>query len=117
HQDAVLSAPLATNDLAPPDAGDLAYVIYTSGSTGRPKGVEITHGALRNTLGGLQRELGLRADDVLLAVTTLSFDISGLELFLPLCVGARVLIPDHRVVTNGTSLAQALQRSSATVMQ
>lgn len=117
HPDALLSAPLATNDLAPPDAGDLAYVIYTSGSTGRPKGVEITHGALRNTLGGLQRELGLRADDVLLAVTTLSFDISGLELFLPLCVGARVLIPDHRVVTNGTSLAQALQRSSATVMQ
>ena len=63
---------------------DLAYVIYTSGSTGRPKGVEITHAAVVNFLSAMAREPGIEARDVLLAVTTVSFDIAALELFLPL---------------------------------
>ncbi len=66
-----------------------AYVIYTSGSTGRPKGVEIEHRALTNFLWSMAQEPGLNETDVLLAVTTLSFDIAGLELFLPLITGAR----------------------------
>jgi amino acid adenylation domain-containing protein len=100
-----------------PQAADLAYVIYTSGSTGRPKGVEVPHGALRNFLGSMRDEPGLSPDDVLLAVTTLSFDIAGLELFLPLCVGARVVIVSGETATNGGALAERLEASKATVMQ
>ena len=70
----------------------LAYVIYTSGSTGRPKGVEIPHRALVNFLWTMRERPGLGAEDVLVAVTTLSFDIAGLELYLPLIVGGRVVI-------------------------
>ena len=67
-----------------PAPADLAYVIYTSGSTGRPKGVQIPHRALANFLASAGRSSGSGRDDVLVAVTTLSFDIAGLELFLPL---------------------------------
>ena len=70
--------------VAPPivavSPGDLAYVIYTSGSTGRPKGVQVEHRNLVSFLEAMRREPGLSATDVLLAVTTLSFDISGLEM-------------------------------------
>jgi amino acid adenylation domain-containing protein len=100
-----------------PVSEDLAYVIYTSGSTGRPKGVEITHGALRNFLGSMRDEPGLAAGDSLLAVTTLSFDISGLELFLPLCVGARVIVASREVASDGYELLERLNDSGATVMQ
>src|SRR5690606_36397360 len=62
----------------------LAYILYTSGSTGKPKGVMIPHQALVNFLVSMQKEPGLTSDDTLLAVTTLSFDIAGLELYLPL---------------------------------
>ena len=78
------------NAIAAPE--DLAYVIYTSGSTGKPKGVEIPHRAVVNLLQSMLVQPGLAKTDVLAAVTTLSFDISGLELFLPLCVGAKLAI-------------------------
>jgi acyl-coenzyme A synthetase/AMP-(fatty) acid ligase len=70
----------------------LAYVIYTSGSTGRPKGVAIEHGALTNLLRSMEREPGLKSTDTLVSVTTLSFDIAALELFLPLMTGAKLVI-------------------------
>src|SRR5690606_29225217 len=66
-----------------------AYVIFTSGSTGRPKGVVIEHRAVVNFLASMAERPGLCAGDALVAVTTLSFDIAGLELLLPLTVGAR----------------------------
>lgn len=96
---------------------DLAYVIYTSGSTGRPKGVQIPHRAVVNFMSSMARRPGLAANDVLAAVTTLSFDIAALELFLPLTVGARVVVVERDVAGDGTALAEALQQEGVTVMQ
>jgi amino acid adenylation domain-containing protein len=94
-----------------------AYVLYTSGSTGRPKGVEIEHRSLTNFLCSMAREPGLAKNDVVLAVTTLGFDIAGLELFLPLIVGAQIELASRETAMDGTALASALSNSGATVMQ
>lgn len=95
----------------------LAYVIYTSGSTGQPKGVQIPHQAVVNFLTSMARQPGLTAQDTLLAVTTLSFDIAGLELFLPLTVGAKIVIAGREVIADGPALARQLAESGATLMQ
>src|SRR5262245_24175364 len=99
------------------DAEDLAYVIYTSGSTGRPKGVGVTHRSLVNFLESMRREPGLKADDVLLSVTTLSFDIAGLELYLPLLAGGRVVLASREEAMDGERLLALLGSSRATAMQ
>jgi amino acid adenylation domain-containing protein len=101
------------------DAGadDPAYVIYTSGSTGKPKGVVVPHGAVVNFLASMAREPGLVDSDRLLAVTTLSFDISVLELLLPLTVGAQVVLASREQVLDGRVLLDLLGISDATVMQ
>ena len=96
---------------------DLAYVIFTSGSTGQPKGVQIPHRAIVNFLGAMRKQPGLKADDRLFAVTTLSFDIAGLELYLPLTVGARVIISTRAVASNGEELAEQLEGTGTTVLQ
>jgi amino acid adenylation domain-containing protein len=96
---------------------DPAYVIYTSGSTGRPKGVRVPHGAVVNFLLSMAREPGLDAGDVLVAVTTLSFDIAVLELLLPLCVGAQVVLASREQVLDGRALRALLESSAASVMQ
>ncbi|MGA2250002.1 amino acid adenylation domain-containing protein [Terracidiphilus sp.] len=96
---------------------DLAYLIYTSGSTGNPKGVEIRHRSLVNLLASMMREPGITSADRLLAVTTLSFDIAGLELFLPLVSGAQVVIAPRSAVADGTALARLLTEFKITVMQ
>jgi amino acid adenylation domain-containing protein len=101
----------------PAGAGDLAYVIYTSGSTGRPKGVEIEVGSLVNFLTSMARQPGLAPDDVLLAVTTLSFDIAGLELWLPLVTGAHVVVASRAETSDPRRLMALLDASRATVMQ
>lgn len=98
-------------------AEDLAYIIYTSGSTGRPKGVELPHRALVNFMCGLREEPGLGPSDRLLAVTTLSFDIAGLELYLPLVVGATVVLASRSLASDGRLLAEALEKEAITVMQ
>ena len=94
-----------------------AYVIYTSGSTGRPKGVMIPHRAVVNFLRSMEGQPGLSAGDTLVAVTTLSFDIAGLELFLPLITGARVVLARREETVDGTALATLLSDADATVMQ
>jgi amino acid adenylation domain-containing protein len=99
------------------DSSRLAYVIYTSGSTGVPKGVEIPHGALVNLLWSVAREPGLTAADVLVAVTTLSFDIAALELYLPLLVGGRVVVASRDEASDPLQLGALLERSGATAMQ
>ena len=102
-------------NLASPD--DRAYVIYTSGSTGRPKGVEIAHRALVNFLHSMRRAPGMGPQDSLLAVTSLSFDIAGLELLLPLTTGARVVIAEAADVVDGARLRDLFARSLPTLMQ
>ncbi|MCK6550476.1 amino acid adenylation domain-containing protein, partial [Myxococcota bacterium] len=113
---AVISAAPAT----PPPAVDpesIAYVLYTSGSTGRPKGVEVRHRSVVNFLCSMTEAPGLSADDVLVAVTTISFDIAGLELYLPLVTGARVVIASREAASDGAQLLALLERSRATVLQ
>ncbi len=98
-------------------SSNLAYVLYTSGSTGQPKGVEVTHRSLVNFLTSMAHVPGMNGHDTLLAVTTLAFDIAGLELFLPLMVGARVVIADSEEVRDGTKLLALIESCGATVMQ
>jgi amino acid adenylation domain-containing protein len=100
-----------------PVGKDPAYIIYTSGSTGRPNGVVVSHSALTNFLGAMQREPSLCASDILAAVSTISFDIAGLELYLPLLVGACIVMVPRAVATDGEALAQLLGQERVTVMQ
>jgi len=107
-----------TAALPAPARGDaLAYVMYTSGSTGRPKGVMICHRAVVNFLASMARAPGLDAQDRLLAVTTYSFDISGLEIYLPLVTGAECHICSTEHARDPKLLAQEIARVRPTVMQ
>jgi amino acid adenylation domain-containing protein len=106
---------LASTNVTHPE--DVAYLIYTSGSTGKPKGVVVPHRAVINFLTSMAREPGLAADDVLVAVTTLSFDIAVLELLLPLTVGARVVIATRDQTVDGHALDSLLQGNGAAAMQ
>ncbi|MGC2211161.1 MAG: amino acid adenylation domain-containing protein, partial [Candidatus Korobacteraceae bacterium] len=99
------------------EPGNLAYVLYTSGSTGKPKCVAIFQSALINFLFSMQREPGFAATDTLLAVTTLSFDIAGLELYLPLVSGGRVVIASYDDAHDPTRLMELLRDFDCTVMQ
>jgi amino acid adenylation domain-containing protein len=96
---------------------NLAYVIYTSGSTGKPKGVRIPHRALVNLLCSFRDIIAIGVEDAFLAVTSLSFDIAGLELFLPLIVGARVVLATRDEATDGPRLRRLLASSGATILQ
>jgi amino acid adenylation domain-containing protein len=96
---------------------NLAYVIYTSGSTGKPKGVQISHNAVVNFLMAMAKKPGLTAQDILLSVTTLSFDIAGLEIYLPLTVGAQTVIVSRQEASDGIKLSKRLNSCNATVMQ
>ncbi|WP_433206346.1 amino acid adenylation domain-containing protein [Dactylosporangium sp. CS-047395] len=98
-------------------ADDAAYVLYTSGSTGRPKGVVVTRENLVNFLLAMREEIPLAASDRLVAVTTVSFDISGLELFLPLLSGAAVVLAAKETVQDPEALAALVRRTGATVVQ
>jgi amino acid adenylation domain-containing protein len=106
-----------TNPISTVKPENLAYVIYTSGSTGTPKGVQIIHQALTNLLVSMRQRPGLTEQDVLVAVTTLSFDIAALEIFLPLIVGAKLIIAPQDTVADGSRLKSLLYDSNATVMQ
>jgi amino acid adenylation domain-containing protein len=96
---------------------DPAYVIYTSGSTGKPKGVVVPHRAVVNFLLSMQHEPGLAEDDVVVAVTTLSFDIAVLELLLPLLGGATLVLATREQAVDGEALSALLDCSHATLMQ
>ncbi|MET0349364.1 MAG: amino acid adenylation domain-containing protein [Rhizobacter sp.] len=103
--------PLDSPDSAP------AYVIYTSGSTGKPKGVVLPQQAVCNFLASMQREPGLRPKDRLLAVTTLSFDISVLEIFLPLLTGARLVLAEREDAMDADTIGALIARHGINVLQ
>jgi amino acid adenylation domain-containing protein len=96
---------------------NLAYILYTSGSTGKPKGVQIRHFNLVNFLLSIQKEPGITADDKLLAVTTISFDIAGLELYLPLITGAQLILTDSDTAKDGRLLFDLVREKQITFMQ
>ena len=96
---------------------DICYVIYTSGSTGEPKGVQIPHGAVINFLYAMRETPGFTANESVLAVTTLSFDIAVLELYLPTIFGGSVVIMDTHGAVNGEQLAQALDAHDISLLQ
>ena len=100
------------------DHRDLAYVIYTSGSTGRPKGVEISHGAAANFLSSLRKfEPGCNEHDRLLAITTISFDMSALELLLPILSGSTMIIANEGAVRDPRELLSLIQAHQITILQ
>jgi amino acid adenylation domain-containing protein len=102
----------------PEESGDaLAYVLYTSGSSGAPKGVCVTQRSVSNCLTSLNAQLGLHQDDVLCAVSPLTFDIAALELYLPLLTGARVLIATERERRDPDALIGLLHSGHASVRQ
>jgi amino acid adenylation domain-containing protein/thioester reductase-like protein len=96
---------------------NLAYTIYTSGSTGKPKGVQLPHQGVVNFLLSMSQAPGLTEQDILLAVTTISFDIAVLELYLPVIIGARVVLASKEVASDGIQLLKLMTQSGATVMQ
>ncbi len=113
--DTLANEPLATLPAISRDM--LAYVIFTSGSTGRPKGVEVTHGSVVNLLVDLAARLDMKPGDRWLAVTTLSFDISVLELLLPLVSGGTVIIARREDAADGARLMDLIRTTGSTVLQ
>ncbi len=97
-------------------ADSLAYVIYTSGSTGKPKGVRVTHGGLANTVLAVGQDLKLRPDDIVLAWSTIAFDVACLEIYLPLAFGASLYLVEKEMVKNGGVRMEQVRSSAATVM-
>ena len=96
---------------------NLAYVIHTSGSTGRPKGVMVEHAQVVNFLNSMRQAPGMTAKDCIASVTTLSFDIAALEIFLPLVTGARLVLTSRAVASDARLLAAHVAEAQATVMQ
>jgi amino acid adenylation domain-containing protein len=111
-------ADLSRENLGPiATPGNLAYVIYTSGSTGKPKGVQVEHRNVVNFLHSMQREPGIDEHDIVAAVTTLCFDIAGLEIHLPLATGARIAIVSREEAIDGTKLRACIEQQQVTLMQ
>ena len=113
--DLLAAAPAPTD--RPPHPDSLAYVLYTSGSTGRPKGVAVTHRGLANCLVATRELIGFQPGGSLLAVTTISFDIAMLELFLALVSGGRTILATSAQARNGAQLQAVLERHRPDVMQ
>jgi amino acid adenylation domain-containing protein len=96
---------------------ELLYVLYTSGSTGKPKGVQVSHRNAVNFLWSMRQAPGIGPEDRLLAITTISFDIAGLELFLPLVSGAAVVLADAFAAKDGAELLRLVADERITMLQ
>jgi amino acid adenylation domain-containing protein len=112
---------ISRQDSSNPHSGvqpdNLSYVIYTSGSTGQPKGVKIIHRSLVNLITSMSREPGLTNVDRFLAITTICFDIHTLEIYLPLIVGASIIVVSRDVAMDGSRLAMQIVENNITTMQ
>jgi amino acid adenylation domain-containing protein len=95
----------------------LAYVLYTSGSTGRPKGVEVTRGGFLNLVASMRDLPGMTAEDSIVALTTVSFDIAGVETLVPLALGARIILATRETALNPEALRALIERTSPTIVQ
>jgi len=95
---------------------NVSYVLFTSGSTGKPKGVEVTHQSLVNLICSVRKQPGMIADDTVLAVTTISFDVATGELLVPLSVGTRVIIAGADDVTDGSRLRELMEKHKVTTI-
>ncbi|QQP93606.1 amino acid adenylation domain-containing protein (plasmid) [Skermanella sp. TT6] len=113
----LLAGPEAPVPADPREGDRLAYVIFTSGSTGRPKGVAVGRRALANVVDSFAERPGFGRDDRLAAVTTLSFDIAALELFLPLAAGATLVLCGAATAVDGAALVELIASRGATVLQ
>jgi amino acid adenylation domain-containing protein len=99
------------------DADNLVYILYTSGSTGYPKGVQVKHSGLLNLLLSIRQNPGISSEDIMLATTTISFDIAALELFLPLISGAKLVLADAGASRDGRLLLDIAKKENVTIMQ
>ncbi len=113
--DAATSDDVARAAHVPRRPDDLAYVIFTSGSTGEPKGVMIEHGAARNTVVDVNQRFGLLADDRLLGLSALNFDLSVWDVFGALAAGAALILPDPDKLRDPAHWAELMQRERVSV--
>lgn len=111
-----LSRQSADNPRSEVNPTNLSYVIFTSGSTGRPKGVQLEHRNVANFIGHVQRRFEVGSSDVYLGVASMSFDASVLDFYLPLSVGACLVIVDADTTRDARSLADVMTRSGVTAM-
>ncbi|MFN8517669.1 MAG: amino acid adenylation domain-containing protein, partial [Chloroflexia bacterium] len=95
----------------------LMYVIYTSGSTGKPKGVQVVHRGMVNLIASMRREPGMTERDAMLTMTTLSFDMAGPELYMPLLTGAEMVVIGREIAQDGNRLSETIAASGVTVVQ
>ncbi|HTH83251.1 MAG TPA: amino acid adenylation domain-containing protein [Mucilaginibacter sp.] len=95
---------------------DLVYILYTSGSTGKPKGVKVRHFNLINFLTSMGKTPGVTSNDRLLAITTISFDISAFELFVPLMNGAQIILSDKEASGDPRILVELVEKENITIM-
>jgi amino acid adenylation domain-containing protein len=102
---------------APASSDSIAYLLYTSGSTGDPKGVIICHRAVVNFLCSMMDKPGIKEDDQLLSVTSFTFDISILEMFLPLVCGGSVIFLDSSERQDASRLKERIEFYKPTIMQ
>ena len=113
----VFTGPDEVPAVSPVSSDSLAYILYTSGSTGEPKGVEVTHRSVVNLLYSLAETPGITAADTVLALTTLSFDISVAEIFLPLSIGARIILAGDEAAVDISLLKQLIEEFQPTIIQ
>jgi amino acid adenylation domain-containing protein len=97
-------------------AENLAYIIYTSGSTGRPKGVQVPHCKVINVLTHVKESLGVTEQDAIPLVANICFDISVMELFLPLVTGARLVVTSTHVALDGDCIEHMLSDYKITIL-
>lgn len=105
------------SDLSAASAGDRAYVMYTSGSSGWPKGVEIAHRSVVNLVYALRSKIRMTAADVLVSASSMSFDIQVADVWMPLVIGARLVLASASACKDGVELGREIEASGGTVME